>query len=140
MVVTAYHLTLLTEHGPAALQVQGDAAEIETQLLQKSFCMARQDSNQWRKGRLTLQLPNTIEVPSPSTAWIGIGTGLAPQRVQGLKMHRRVKRIGRELHPAKSHRKQRLDHQTSPRAQDIPAEPPTTSKISWVIAAWRALL
>jgi hypothetical protein len=53
----------------------------------------------------------------------------------------RIERIGRELHPAKSHRKQRLDLQTnSPQTQDIPAEPPTTSRISWVMAAWRALL
>ena len=138
--VAAYHLPLLTKHWPAALQVQGHSAEIETQLLQKSFCMACQDSNEGRERRLPLQLPNTIEVTSPGTAWIGIGAGMAPQSVQGLKMHRSIKRIGRELTPAKSNRKQRLDLQTSTRAQDIPAEPPTTSRISWVIAAWRALL
>ena len=45
VMVAAYHLPLLTKHGPAALQVQGHSAEIETQLLQKSFCMACQDSN-----------------------------------------------------------------------------------------------
>ena len=138
--VAAYHLPLLTKHGPAALQVQSHSAEIETQLLQKSFCMARQDSDQWRKGRLTLQLPDTIEVAGPGTARIGVGAGLAPQLVQGLKLQCRIQRIRRELHPAKSHRKQRLDLQTSPQTQDIPAEPPTTSRISWVMAAWRALL
>jgi hypothetical protein len=43
VVVAADHLPLLTKNGPTALQVQGHSAEIETQLLQKSFCMACQD-------------------------------------------------------------------------------------------------
>ena len=86
VVVATYHLPLLTKHVPTALQMQGHPAEIETQLLQKSFCVARQDSNQWRKSRLTLQLPDTIKVASPGTARIGVGAGLAPQLVQGLKL------------------------------------------------------
>jgi hypothetical protein len=93
VVVAAYHLPLLTKHGPTALQMQGHPAEIETQLLQKSFCVARQDSNQWRKSRLTLQLPDTIKVTSPGTARIGVGAGLAPQLVQGLKLQCRIQRI-----------------------------------------------
>jgi hypothetical protein len=72
VVVAAYQLPLLTKHGPAALQVQGHSAEIETQLLQISFCMTCQDSDQRRKSRLTLQLPNTIKVASPGTARIGV--------------------------------------------------------------------
>ena len=95
VVVAAYHLPLLAEHGPAALQVQGHSAEIETQLLQKSFCMACQASNQWRKGRLTLQLPDTIKVAGPGTTRIWVGAGLAPQLVQGLKLQCRIQRIRR---------------------------------------------
>ena len=57
--------------------------------------MACQASNQWRKGRLTLQLPNTIKVTRPGTARIGVGAGMAPQLVQGLKLQCRIQGIRR---------------------------------------------
>lgn len=141
MVVTTELLTRFAEHRPATLHMQRHTLSIKPELAQVLPGVILNHSDQLDKRWVAVQLPDVIEIARPCAGWIGVAVDLTAQCVEHLKLDGEIERIGAQLHSAESHRKQWLKQQRcwlSPdtqSAQPIAEAPPTTSRISWVIAA-----
>jgi hypothetical protein len=79
MVVPTHHLAGLRNHGPAALQMQPGAREIEAKGPQVVLGFAAHLLQQPGELRMLMQLPDAMKIPCPGTTWIGVGMLLAAQ-------------------------------------------------------------
>ena len=167
--VAAHHLPELADHGPAALDVQSHPLPVKTEGLQIGLRVLHDPGEQAGEAWMAMELPHALEVSRPGAAWIGIGAGSFLQGRDGLDLQCGLERIRSELRLPQRQRKQRLDKQLGrggsqgrkagtksmlPHgAGGLPKKnrpegrwvhmaeaPPTTSRISWVMAACRALL
>ena len=140
MVVAPHHLAKLAHHRPAALDVQRQLGLIKPQPLQVGSGMARQGGDQRRKAGMAVQLPDAMEIAGPGAARVGIRNGEALELTDRLHLQGHLQGINGKLHHPQGEGKERLQGEGARGPAHIAEAPPTTSRISWVMAAWRALL
>ena len=164
VVVPPDDLARFTDDGPSPLNVKGNVVAMKTELRKVvPGVLADQLTDASKRGEL-VNLPDTVDVTGPGTARVGI-TALRPaQRQDVLQQQDGIHRIQGKLHGGQGQREQRLQgdrhdaqalqsscdaglrtqkkpprgeglRQLSGNAQAMAAAPPTTSRISWVMAA-----
>jgi hypothetical protein len=140
MVMAPHHLARFAHHRPAALQVQGDPGGVEAHRLQVGAGLLQHQADQGREGRLAVQPPGAVQIAGPGATRIGIRNGEALQLPDRLELQGHIEGVDRQLHHPQGEGKERLQGEGARGPAHIAEAPPTTSRISWVMAAWRALL
>jgi hypothetical protein len=97
MVMASHELIPVAQHRPAALKMQSHSAAIKPNRLQITHGLLCHSLNQGSKLRLAMQLPNTVDITSPSASLTGVTHRLTPESQQCLQMPSKVNRIDCQL-------------------------------------------
>ena len=93
MVVAPHHLAPVTQHRPAALEMQLQTGQVETGRVQIPPDPLDHLPRDQPTGGMLMQLPHTVEIAGPGTAWIGVAAGLSSTLQHRLQESRKLQRV-----------------------------------------------
>ena len=80
VVMTAHQLIPVADHRPAALQMESDLTPIKTHSVQVELRLIGDLRRQIDKVGMTVQLPDTVDVPGPGTTLMRVARGGTAKR------------------------------------------------------------
>lgn len=97
MMMTAHQLIPVADHRPAALQMESDLTPIKTHSIQVELRLIGDLRRQIDKVGMTVQLPDTVDVPGPGTTLMRVARGGTAKREHVLQQTRQFQRIQGQL-------------------------------------------